>query len=484
MDYILQQQGTYMATTFGEYYARSFNSDAFFGLQMVINWMSLLAFLWVLGLAYLVIKANPKAPANRFMAVLLVCEGMKMLFQAVDVLPYLPQYESLWDVVWLIKIDVFIVGTIASLLLYFSVPIYYRIERLKFLYRPVFQKHVWYIIPLASTAIWMVLRNVPLFQIPDKVWLTCSAEGAAPTTNVWTGSISQDIQDIAPSIETCPAVFDSLLATESAGLWLIVMSGIPVSILALLFLRSSIKRDSDGGVLNQKDSTTSNSLYIGFAGKVLGNILFFAFILILVPLLNGGPAGFIDVNDWRYGVDRTFMSRLKYFVWTIALIFQVSGVAFEAMMFVHASLKDTVFGIDENLRATFRNAVFTSVGAFLFILGSEVMENVLGFGLAGGGLIGVGLVVIRRPVLGVLDRISNRLLSSTNLSKEDMAYLKVYAEAMRDGDITEREKSMLSTFAASYGLDDERVLFLETYHDSDRSEPAGYSSQGQLQVAS
>ena len=236
--------------------------------------------------------------------------------------------------------------------------------------------------------------------------------------------------------------------------------------------------------MNQKDSTTSNSLYIGFAGKVLGNILFFAFILILVPLLNGGPAGFIDVNDWRYGVDRTFMSRLKYFVWTIALIFQVSGVAFEAMMFVHASLKDTVFGIDENLRATFRNAVFTSVGAFLFILGSEVMENVLGFGLAGGVLIGVGLVVIRRPVLGVLDRISNRLLSSTNLSKEDMAYLKVYAEAMRDGDITEREKSMLATFAASYGLDEERVLFLETYHDSDRSEPTAHSSQGRLQAAS
>ena len=108
----------------------------------------------------------------------------------------------------------------------------------------------------------------------------------------------------------------------------------------------------------------------------------------------------------------------------------------------------------------------------------------LGFGLAGGVLIGVGLVVIRRPVLGVLDRISNRLLSSTNLSKEDMAYLKVYAEAMRDGDITEREKSMLATFAASYGLDDERVLFLETYHDSDRSEPTAHSSQGRLQTAS
>ena len=65
-----------------------------------------------------------------------------------------------------------------------------------------------------------------------------------------------------------------------------------------------------------------------------------------------------------------------------------------------------------------------------------------------------------------------------------MAYLKVYAEAMRDGDITEREKSMLATFAASYGLDEERVLFLETYHDSDRSEPTARSSQGRLQTAS
>ena len=159
-----------MSTTFGEYYARSFDSDSFFGLQMVINWMSMLAFLWVLGLAYLVIKANPKAPVNRFMAILLVCEGMKMLFQAVDVLPYLPQYEAIWDVVWLVKIDVFIIGTIASLLLYFSVPIYYRIERLKFLYKPVLQKHVWYIVPVVATAIWMVLRNVPFFQIPDKIW--------------------------------------------------------------------------------------------------------------------------------------------------------------------------------------------------------------------------------------------------------------------------------------------------------------------------
>ena len=60
--------------------------------------MSMLVFLWVLGLAYLVLRANSRASENRFMAVLLICEGMKMLFQAVDIVPYLPQFEP-WNVI-------------------------------------------------------------------------------------------------------------------------------------------------------------------------------------------------------------------------------------------------------------------------------------------------------------------------------------------------------------------------------------------------
>ena len=123
-----------MASSLTEYYVRSFDSNSFFGLQMVINWMSMLVFLWVLGLAYLVLRANSRASENRFMAVLLICEGMKMLFQAVDIIPYLPQFEPLWNVIWLVKIDVFIIGTITSIFLYLSIPVYYRIERLKFLH--------------------------------------------------------------------------------------------------------------------------------------------------------------------------------------------------------------------------------------------------------------------------------------------------------------------------------------------------------------
>ena len=41
---------------------------------------------------------------------------------------------------------------------------------------------------------------------------------------------------------------------------------------------------------------------------------------------------------------------------------------------------------------------------------------------------------------------------------------------MRDGKITDKEKSMLVTFASAYGLSPERVTFLENYYDSNNSE--------------
>ena len=450
-----------MASSLTEYYVRSFDSNSFFGLQMVINWMSMLVFLWVLGLAYLVLRANSRASENRFMAVLLICEGMKMLFQAVDIIPYLPQFEPLWNVIWLVKIDVFIIGTITSIFLYLSIPVYYRIERLKFLHRPSLQRHMWYSVPIFSTLFWIFLRNIPFFQIPNRVWFTCSSQGAQPEVQTWTGEFSTGLQEIVNSIGTCPATIDTIVATESIGLWLIALTGTPVSILALLLIRSSIKKSKDGNVIYEKESMTSNSLYIGFLGKVIGNILFFSAILFVIPLLNGGPAGFIDVNEWRYAADRTFMSRLKYFVWTFSLMFQVSGVAFEAMMFVYASTKDTVLGIDDRLRKTFTNTIFTGVGAIAFIAASEIMENLLGFGLLGGVVLGVGLFVARKPVIGILDGMSHRLIP-TEFNEQEEEYLKLYTESISDGEITGNERVLLKTLATAYGIEDERVVEIES----------------------
>ena len=186
-------------------------------------------------------------------------------------------------------------------------------------------------------------------------------------------------------------------------------------------------------------------------------------------MLNGGVVpNFQDVISWRYA-DPTFIARFKYFLFNLTFAFGPAGLAFEAMMFVHASLKDSVFGIDQNLRKTFRNAVFTGLGAFLFILASEVMENVLGVGLAGGVIVGVGLLAVRRPVLGIIDGFSGRLIPS-QYTEEEREYLENYSKSIRDGKMSDNERSLLVTLASAYGIDDDRVKEIEASFSNENSD--------------
>tara|TARA_B100000214_G_scaffold311050_1_gene242985 strand:- start:118 stop:747 length:630 start_codon:yes stop_codon:yes gene_type:complete len=154
------------------------------------------------------------------------------------------------------------------------------------------------------------------------------------------------------------------------------------------------------------------------------------------------------------------MANVKYFIWTINLAIPIIAVGFEAMMFVYASTKDTVLGIDVRLRKTFTNTIFTGVGAISFIAASEIMENVLGFGLVGGVVLGVGLFMVRKPVIGILDGISNHLIPSEYTS-EEMEYLELFSKSMKDNQITDNERILLKTLATAYGITEERVKEIE-----------------------
>ena len=156
---------------------------------------------------------------------------------------------------------------------------------------------------------------------------------------------------------------------------------------------------------------------------------------------------------------------MKYFLWILGFAVTPVAIAFECLMFVHATLKDTVFGIDNNLRKTFRNAVFTGMGLVAFIIGSEAMESIVGYGMAGGVVVGVSLLVIRKPILGVLDAVSSKFIPSTH-TPEEATYLEAYATAMEDQIITVEERKLLNTLASAYGLNDKIVRQLESEYDS------------------
>ena len=71
----------------GEYYSEAFTAENQFGVGMISNWLSLIVLLWLLSLSFLIIRANPRASENRFMAVLIACEGFKAGYHMKNITP-------------------------------------------------------------------------------------------------------------------------------------------------------------------------------------------------------------------------------------------------------------------------------------------------------------------------------------------------------------------------------------------------------------
>lgn len=447
----------------GDFYADAFSAESLFGFRMIIAWSSLLILLWCIGLAALIWRARNKGFENNFMAVLLVCEGIKSSFLLSSGILYMRRYEALQDVLWHWTIDVFFTAHIISVLLYICIPIYYRLNRLSFMNRDVFKKHAWYLAVVFGIVIWLLIRTVPAFQITDASWITCQEGDPQAELHIWFGEHQEWMDDVVEDVGACTEDYETTIVTQPDGLWAIVVLSPLVSLMALLLIRSSIRSHLEGENPDISKSLTSRSLYIGFLGKVIS---FFLYVVVLafISFLHGGQATFIDETIWRYG-DSNSLDRFKYFLWVFSFVITPIGIAFECMMFVHATLKDTVFGIDNNLRKTFRTAVFTGIGLVAFIIGSEAMESIVGYGMAGGVFVGIALLLIRKPILTIIDKASSRFIPSSH-TPEELAYLDAYATAMEDLIITKEERKLLDTIASTYGFSDRIVKQLESEYNS------------------
>ena len=241
------------------------------------------------------------------------------------------------------------------------------------------------------------------------------------------------------------------------------VDGLDLSQIAVL--EEKIKKLESKSV-DRSDTLTNRSLYIGFLGKILISMVYALLLVVIFPLLNGGEMlTFTDNLSLQFGAERTNLDRITFFLWTSSLAIMPLAISFEALMFVHASLKDSVFGIDKKLRATFRTAVFTSLGVISFVIGSEIMESLIGYGIIGGVMVGIGVVVVRKPVISLIDGLSGRILPS-EFSEFENKYLEAYIKTVKDGIITVDERRLLIMLAHSYSLQDERVKYIEMSYNS------------------
>ena len=89
--------------------------------------------------------------------------------------------------------------------------------------------------------------------------------------------------------------------------------------------------------------------------------------------------------------------------------------------------------------------------------------------MAGGVVIGVSLLMIRNPILRILDTVSSTFIPSSH-TPEETAYLEAYATAMEDEIVTSEERKLLQSLATAYGLNDKIVTILEGEYELMREE--------------
>ena len=452
--------------TIGEYYSEAFTAQEQFGIGMISNWLSPIVLLWLLSLAYLIIRANPKSNENRFMALLITCEGFKAAFHMKNITPNGHEWWFIDQYLWNFNTTFFISAHVCSVLMYICFPIYYRVNQLSFLYKPVFQRHAWYVIPLLSMIFMIIATDLWVYE--NYAWIVCSEVGAQPEViSQWGTTLTPSMQEAVDSVGNCPVIDEwAIEKTPIFGFFMVALSPL-ISIIALIVMRTSMKQYKNEENSDSSNSLTSRSLYIGFLGKVIGSMLFFITLFLIIPALNGGTlANLGDGIIAEMENPRGLTVILTKYAWIFVGLMIPLPFAFEGMMFAHASLKDTVLGIDSKLRRTFRNSIFTGIGAVLFLVGSEVMESFLGYGAIGGVLLGAGILIIRKPIVSTLDRFSNKILPST-FSDSEIAYLQAYSAAGADGIITKAERRILIATADALNVPQDRVSELEHTFDSE-----------------
>jgi len=84
-------------------------------------------------------------------------------------------------------------------------------------------------------------------------------------------------------------------------------------------------------------------------------------------------------------------------------------------------------------------------------------------------VMGSVLITTRKPILASIFSVSNLLLPEVHTKDED-GYLELYKLAVEDGNISEKERTMLALQAQNYGLSKKRIAHLEEWYHANEEE--------------
>lgn len=444
-----------------------FETGTFMGYWNLLAIFSIISSIFLIFLSYLVLRAGPKKAKNRFMALMLFTESLRC---ATSMLFWLYGWpESFLAVLEPARV-VYYTMSLQLFMLYIIAATFYIEKQWAKQISGFFRVHGLYLLPIFCFVI--ILFSSELFggrtaAIGDISWVYCQEIGVGYGTTASGTDLPFDV--------SCSSRYSTLypmtMSTVAIGPLARILLFIPLigAIIAMISVGGSQKRIQESG-----DSSLIGevrAVRLGFIGKTVLQISSTLALFIIIGILGQSPSIETSVFNEALEVPTLLIAVGPLIPTTVVL-----AALFEGIVFTYAVIKNDMFGIDETLRKTFITATFAGVGAVLFLISTEAMESVFDQGWIGGVIIGLPLIVLRKPIFNRLSKFSTKILPESH-TNEELGYLEMYALAKKDGKITTNERSMLDLQAKSYGINAERIKHLESWFDEeDISSDSGMSN--------
>ena len=444
-----------------EYYYRMISTidlttGSIFGLCHIVAFIGIATSVFLFVLSALVFRADPTDPKNRFMGMMLITEAI-----TAGVLPFFwlyPWSAAALPVLFKIRFLNLFAGQIRMLLFLFAPAFYMEgtiarfIQSLfsgwKVLFFPFFGVFAVAFLIWASGDIILGLGNL--------IHLECNSVG--PGIGLTYSGADLPYAPYCP--ETYEASYPLVFHTVSTGFMsFTLMLNQNVSLLFGLICLTVIARRTKAMRTNEENDEIA-AIRLGFVAKILCTVLATSLFALLSSAYGSLNIDMSVFNEQWFDDPGTIVF---FAVIPFVFLLNIFAAFFEGVVFTYAIIKHEVMGIDEHLRKTFNATLFAGIGAIGLTASTEIMENLIGIGWIGGVLIGVLLILLRNPILGLLSSFSMLIMPESH-TKEEWGYIELYALALEDGAVSATSRAMLTAHAKRNGISESRMQHLEEWH--------------------
>jgi len=437
------------------YYLRSLGSFLAYWHSLAI--FSILAGIFLLFLAYLILKANPSKAKNRFMALMLVSEALRCFTSMLFWVYAWP--EEMLNILKPARV-IYYTMSLQLFFLYMAAATFYSNKKWAKQISESFRLHSLYLLPIFCLSVVLIVSYFAggtSVAIGDVSWVYCEGVGSGEGKTASGKPLGFDV--------TCTKEYESVypltMSNVALGPLTRILLFIPLvgAIVATVALTSSRKRINEVGNSNLYGEV--RAVRVGFIGKTAMQITTTLILVWMILTLGESPS--LQTNVFNPDLQSSNLN-LLLFLPPLMPTAVVLAALFEGIVFTYAVIKNDMFGIDEQLRKTFTTTIFAGSGAILFLVSTELMESLFDQGWIGGVFIGMTFLLMRKPIISTLGNVSSKLIPESH-TKEELGYLEMYYLAKKDQKITDKERSMLDLQARSYGLTEERKAYLEKWYE-------------------